>query len=278
MATRRKYKPRAAPPADVENVAIAAPQGPPAAPPPAPGADDTSPLMHALAAQQHAESLQRQHQHRQAIGLPEPQLTPEQRQMVDQHVDSINGHLTEHWRRFLKSHPSLLTEPYHRSMMHQYALALNAGVPDSSDQMDRAILIGVARDIEHHHHLSQLTSASARPTAANAELHADIARHVSDLDAEAEQHFAEHQPAPAAPPAVRPPPPQRRTMPMSAPPSRDIPSVSGRSGLDNHLTRDEREVARSSWPHLPAAQAEYEYLKNKRRMVSMKADGRIQQG
>ena len=63
---------------------------------------------------------------------------------------------------------------------------------------------------------------------------------------------------------------------MQAPVSRDSPSVSGRRPQDNTLSRDEREVARVSFPHLPADQAEYQYLINRKRMHEMKADGRIQ--
>jgi hypothetical protein len=276
MATRRKYKPRAAPPADVENIAVVAPQGPPAAPPSPPGADDGNPLQRALAAQQHAEQLHHQHAARAHVGLPEPAISPEERQAIEAEIDAAP--LTPWQRRFLKSHPSLTRQPYLDLVHHAIMVARHAGIKDDTAEMDHAILLGVMRSIEHHNQLRRLTSADARPTPENAQLHHDTSSAADELAREAEQHFAEHQPAPAAPPAARPPPPQRRTMPMSAPPSRDIPSVSGRSGLDNHLTRDEREVARSSWPHLPAAQAEYEYLKNKRRMVSMKADGRIQQG
>lgn len=64
-------------------------------------------------------------------------------------------------------------------------------------------------------------------------------------------------------------------MPMSAPVSRDVPSATG-VRQSNTLSQDEREIARVSFPHLPAAQAEYQYLLNKRRMHEWKADGRIQ--
>jgi hypothetical protein len=266
MVTRRRYK-RVDPP-DVTNVAVVPAQASLAAPGLASGSDDGNPLQRALEAQQHAEELQHQHAHRQQIGLQEPQLDPQQRQQVDAHVESING-LTDHWKRFLKSHPSLLSPPYHASMIHQYDIALRAGVRDNSVDMDRAILIGVARDIEHHHHLSQLTSASARPTPENAQMHDDASQAAADLQAEAEQHLAAHQPAPTAPP------PKRKSMPMSAPVSRDAPMVSGRPAVDNHLTADERQIAHNSFtdPNMSKAQKEYLYLQNKRKLRAAREDG-----
>ena len=271
MVVRRKYRSRTDhAPVDVKNVAVVPAQAPPAAPGPASGADDGNPLQRALEAQQHAEELQHQHKHRQQAGLQEPVLDPQQRQMVDAHVDGING-LTEHWRRFLKSHPSLLSPPYHASMMHAYDVALRAGVSDSTDQMDRAILIGVARDIEHHHHLSQLTSAAARPTPENAQIHDDASQAAAELQREAEHHLAEHRPEPVAPP----PSPPRRSMPMQAPVSRDAPSVSGYRQPSNHLTAAEVTIAHNSFtdPNMSNREKELLYLKNKQRYNAMKADG-----
>ena len=267
MATRRKYKARPDPP-DVTNVAVVPAQASPVAPSFASGGEVGSPLQAALTAQQHAEDLQRQHVHRQQIGLQEPALDPQQRQLVDQHVDGISG-LTEHWKRFLKSHPSLLSPPYHASMMHAYHLALQAGVADSSESMDRAILAGVAKDIEHHRALSALTSASARPTPENAQMHEDTSQAADELAREAEMHLAAHQPAPSAPP------PKRRTIPMSAPVSRDSPEVSGRPALNNHLTADEVRIAHNSFtdPNMSNREKELLYLRNKQKYGRMRQDG-----
>jgi hypothetical protein len=267
MSTRRRYKGDHAP--VVDNVAAAPAPRPPAAPEPASEGDDVSPLQRALDAQSHAEELQRQHAQRRQIGLPEPSIHPTERQAIDAHIDGMPD-LTDHKRRFLKSHPSLLTEPYKRSMAHAYHLALHAGVADDTAAMDHAILAGVSRDIEHHRALSQLTSADARPTPQNAQMHHDVGQAADDLQREAEAHLAEYQPAPSAPP------PRRKSIPMSAPVSRDSPMVSGDRRQENTLRADERQIARVSFPHLPAAQAEYAYLQNKKRMIAMKADGRIQ--
>ena len=122
MATRRKYKARAGHvPADV-NVAAAPAPAPPIAPAPAPKGVGASPLQRALEAQRHAEALQHQHGLRQA-GLAEPPIDATTRQAVDAHIDAIPG-LTDHKKRFLKSHPSLLQAPYLQLMQHAYMVAL----------------------------------------------------------------------------------------------------------------------------------------------------------
>jgi hypothetical protein len=267
VATRRRYK--SDPPA-VDNVAA---PGPPAAPEPAPEGDDVSPLQRALEAQSHAEELQRQHAQRQQIGLPEPPIDPTERQAIDAHIDGIDG-LSDHKRRFLKSHPSLLTEPYKRSMAHAYHLALYAGVADDTVAMDHAILSGVAKDIEHHRALSALTSADARPTPENAQMHEDAGQGADELMREAEEHQRSWM-AENPPPA---PPQKRRSIPMSAPVSRDGPSYSGQR-IDAgkiHLTKDERQIAYASFPHMSKFQAEMAYAANRKRMHAMKADGSIQ--
>jgi hypothetical protein len=268
MVVRRRYKSRAAP--VVADDPVAAAPASPVAPGPATDGDDGNPLQRAVEAAQHADDLQRQHGMRQQAGLPEPQVSPQERQAIDQYVDGIPN-LTDHQKRFLKAHPSLMKEPYVDLVRHAIMVARHAGIADDTPQMDHAILAGVARDIEHHRHLSQLTSASARPTPENAQMHHDVNRHVADLQAEAEQHLAEHPPAPSAPP----PPPKRRSFPMSAPVSRDAPEVSGRPALDNRLSAAERQIAHNSFsdPRMSNEQKEYLYLKNRQKLHRMRADG-----
>jgi hypothetical protein len=238
-------------------------------PDPSPGVED-NPLQRALEAGRHAESLQQQHAQRRQIGLGEPELDPHHRQQVEANIDRMDG-LTDHKRRFLKSHPSLLTEPYLSLMRHAVMIARHANIPEDTPAFDNAILAGVAKDIEHHRALSALTSADARVTPENEQAHHDVGQSAEELMREAEGHLAEYQPEPTAPPQ------RKRSIPMSAPVSRDIPGVSGqRIDNGNTLRKDEREIARVSFPHLPPAQAEFQYLKNKKLMLQMKADGRIQ--
>jgi hypothetical protein len=275
MSSRRKYKLRADH-TPVDNVAVVSPELPTAEPQPqsTPPSDDDA-LVRAAAATRHAEELQRQHAHRQQAGLAEPQLDPEQRRAIDAHIDGMSD-LTEHKRRFLKSHPSLMTKPYNELMKHAYMVAKHAGVPDDTAAMDNAILAGVVRDIEHHHALSALTSAHARPTPENAQAHHDIRESAAALQQEAEGHLAEM----AAENPPPPPPAPRRTIPVSAPVSRDAPMPSGQRFSDStkiHLSKEEREIANSSYKHLPTKEErELAYARAKGKMLKMKANGEIQ--
>ena len=77
------------------------------------------------------------------------------------------------------------------------------------------------------------------------------------------------------------PQPQRRSIQVSAPVSRDAPSVSGKKASDSKMTLspEERDIARRSIidrPDMPAMtneQKEYIYAQNKRKYAQMKANG-----
>jgi hypothetical protein len=274
MATRRKYKARHGDHGRmVDDGAVVTAQASPAAPPPTSQPDAPNPLQRALEASRHADDLQHQHAMRRQVGLPERPIDPAEQHAIDTYVDAIPN-LTDHQRRFLKSHPSLMSEPYVSLMRHAILMARHAGIADDTPQMDAAILAGIAKDIQHHHALSQLTSAHARPTPENHAMHQDANQAAAALQAEAERHMA----AMAAENPPPPPPAPRRSIPMSAPVSRDVPMSSGerRPGGQIHLSRDEVMIAHVSFPHLSKAQAEREYAKNRQRMHEWKRDGRIQ--
>jgi hypothetical protein len=80
--------------------------------------------------------------------------------------------------------------------------------------------------------------------------------------------------------AARPPPPPaapRRSIPFSAPVSREVSmSTGGKPSGENRLSAEERQIAHVSFPHLAKTTAEYEYLQNRKKMIAMKKDGRIQ--
>jgi hypothetical protein len=224
-------------------------------PPPQPG----NSMMAAIEAAQRAEDMQRQQ--------PQPAQQPSQEQQLAAHIDGLP--ISDHKKRFLRQYPQLLSEPLHHVMRQYYQAALQAGVEDDTPQMDQAILEGVQREIEHHR---KLTSASARPTPENAEAHDDTLQSVSELTAEAAQHLAER----AAEQTPVEAPVMRRNIPMSAPVSREVHMASGgRTPSQITLSRDEREIANSSFRHLPPHQREMAYAKNKRLMLEMKRDGRL---
>lgn len=269
MVVRRKYRAHAPPVADA--LAMPEPASPNAASAP-PTDDDVSPLQRAHDAVVHAEALQKQHQHRAMIGLPEPPVSPEERKTIDAFVDGIAS-LTDHQKRFLKSHPTLLTEPYVDSMRHAITVARHAGIKDDTDAMDRAILMGVARDVEHHRNLQGLAFAPPPAGPGNAPNDHDIDQHVANLSREAEQHMGDHHMAALRAPPLSSTSQQRKSLPMTAPVSREAPNISGHPGVSNTLTRDEVQIAHVSFPHLSKTDAEYAYLQNKRKLHRMRADG-----
>jgi hypothetical protein len=214
-----------------------------------PAEDDlaNNPLMHALQAQQRAEQMQRQ----------------PQRSALDAHIDSLPN-LSDHKRDLLRKFPVIVQDPVVSQIFNRhYQAGLQSGLGDDTPELDNYLIGNVAREVE-----ARRQFALARESVDEA---------VQRLDDEIEANRrSEEPPAPVAPPSPRPAP--RLSVPMSAPVSRESPMWSGqrRNDENNTLRADEREIARVSFPHLPPSQAEYEYLKNKRRMITMKANGEIQ--
>jgi hypothetical protein len=87
---------------------------------------------------------------------------------------------------------------------------------------------------------------------------------------------AQHvQPEPAPLPQSLPEP--RRSFPVSAPPSRESPTLSGgRVREPTHLTAQEAEIARISFPHMSLDDAYRQYARNREIMNRKKATGEIQ--
>lgn len=72
------------------------------------------------------------------------------------------------------------------------------------------------------------------------------------------------------------PAPQRRSIPMTAPPSRDVPTASGKRATPQMtLTPEERIIARNSFTaaDMTAEQKEYLYAQNKAKLHAMRANG-----
>jgi hypothetical protein len=88
----------------------------------------------------------------------------------------------------------------------------------------------------------------------------------------------------AAPEAEPAPAPSRRSMPVSAPVSRDVPTASGQRRTNSvTLSAEEREVARNSFgsvngaPDLTPDQKERLYAQNKAKLARMRASGEYRQ-
>lgn len=209
---------------------------------------EDNPLMHALAAQTRAEQLQREAAQRSP---PSP---------IEHRIEKIPG-LSDHKKNFLRQFPVLIEDPAVMQVFNrQYAQALQSGFTDDTPELDNHLITATVREIEHRRQLA----LAAEPV--------DVAVQRLDDDIEAIRR-SEQPPAPIAPPPLMT---RKKTLPGgNAPVSRDAPMISGDRRQENTLRPDEREIARVSFPHLPAAQAEYQYLLNKRKMT-MKANGEIQ--
>lgn len=90
--------------------------------------------------------------------------------------------------------------------------------------------------------------------------------------------------APAAAPEPEPqaqPQPQRRSIPMTAPVSRDVPTASGQRQASSKvtLTAEERQIARTSFtaPDMTNEQKELAYARNKQRLQKMRSNGEYPQ-
>lgn len=256
MATRRKYKPKgfkhggAVPIADVvppPAVEITAPVAPATAPVAPPHAED-DPVRRMLEATLRAEALQRQ---------GAPQQAPAPQPSAPQHD---NG-LSEHKRRFLEQHPEVWEPFRHKAMTFYYNQALNAGIADDTPEMDQYILQGIEREL-------QLQRDQARANAA------------------AMAQVREAPPLAPAPAPAAPPPPlmqtplmptaPKRSIPVAAPVSREVPTSTGRRPDPPGritLSPDERDIAVKSRPDLPPHQAERLYAENKIRLGQLRASG-----
>jgi hypothetical protein len=219
-------------------------------------AEEPNPLMHALHAQRRAEELQRE-----APQRPPPSSA------IEQHIQKIPN-LSEHKRAFLRQFPVLLEDPITQQIFNRhYVEALQSGgFTDDTAALDNHLIAATAREIEQRRQQLEPAHEPART----------IEEEVQRLDDEIEANRrSEQPPAPIAPPPMRAAP--RRSIPMSAPVSRDAPNYSGRREPPgwNTLTAEERQVARNSFsdPNVSNEQKEYLYLKNKQKLAKMRKDG-----
>ena len=222
-----------------------------AEPPPA----DDNPLMRAFTAQQRAEELQRD-----APQRPPPSSA------IEQHIQKIPN-LSEHKRAFLRQFPVLLSDPITQQIFNRhYQAGLQSGLGDDSPELDNYLIANTAREIEQRRQQLEPAHEPART----------IEEEVRRLDDEVESGMRSEQP-----PKPIAPPPARRRVPMSAPVSRDTHDYSGRPQSANTsmtLSAEERDIAHRSYTahNMTDAQKEYEYAKQKRRMIAAKANGEIQ--
>jgi len=205
------------------------------------GAAHDDALVKAAEAQRRADELQRQ-------SARQPTTDPE---------------LSAYKQAFLRDNPEYMEWPRSHLLFHHHQLALAGGIPDDSEAMTEAVKEAVEQDVERLHRYKAEQSVRSHNMSPK--------QSAAGLQREAEQHLAEHQPASAEPP-LQP----RRSIPMSAPVSRDNPMSGQRTSVT--LSPEERHIAAVSRPDLPREQAERLYAKNKALMLQRKASGEIQDG
>jgi hypothetical protein len=289
VATSRKYRPRGYKSGGAvipENADVPSLENPPevastpetiAVPPPAvadggtvstPGADDA--VVRALQATRHAEDLQRQAAQR-----------AQQPQTVEQYIDERFANLSLHKRQFLKANPMMLDDAIVPIAAQAYRAAIAEGVPDDSDEMNARLLDGVRQEIEGRRQ-RMVASAHDAAAAVPAKPEPSIEKAVEKLNREVEGHrmtmsAEENTPLTVTaelPPAERAP--SRKSLPVSAPVSREVPTASGARASSERtvtLSAEERVLAHSSYSWMPKDAAEREYATHKLRLKKLRESG-----
>jgi hypothetical protein len=179
--------------------------------------------------------------------LQQTQAQPSPPPTIEQAIERIPGGISEHKKAFLRANPQFMTDRVHMTLMNKhYTAAMQAGVPDDTPEMDRILLEGVAHDVEDHRRTQQ---------------------HVEALRSE----------PPSPPPEPPPAAPPKRSMPVTAPVSRAVPTPSSQTNVGRSvtLTGEERDLARRAYAWLSPDEAEREYALQKRRMLQMRAEGSL---
>jgi hypothetical protein len=156
--------------------------------------EDNDAVARAVAAQRRAEELQRQ------AAQPSRPLT------IEEQIDAAP--LSDKRKAFLKQH-TMLAEPQNQGVTQfYYQEAVNEGLADDSDSQHEYILQNVRGHLERRERQRAQARAYVAPRAPEAQEEA-----IPQLSA----------PMPSAAPQ-----PAKRSAPMAAPVSRDVPTLSGR--------------------------------------------------
>ncbi len=162
---------------------------------------------------------------------------------VEQMIDATPG-LSDQKREFLKRNPDLTISEKWKVTVQRHAEAIRSGIEDDSPEMFDYLLTGVQR--------------------------ADNGKFVAEPE-------PEPAPAPARPAPIAPAPAIRKSMPMTAPISRSVPSYGGKSesGTSTTLSPEEQRIALSSYsaPGMSADEKVRAYALNKMRLQRMRAAG-----
>jgi hypothetical protein len=213
------------------------------APPPPPPAGQSDAVFRALEAQRRAEQMQA------AAAMQQPAQPPAQPQM------------SERRQRFLAAHPEIL-DPTNREAVEGYwRQALRMGLAEDTPEIDNYVLQGL--------HFERASRETAEERARG--MHQDE---------------PDDAPASPAPPQSRreafqaPSSEPRRSMPITAPVTREVPTMTGKRMTDNNtLSAEERQMARDAIPDRPDLpklsnhEKELMYLRNREKYREMVRNG-----
>jgi hypothetical protein len=146
----------------------------------------------------------------------------------------------------------------HQAAMFHHQAGLGEGIADESPEMEQRILAGIAAEVKHLHDQAAANVATRSPA---------LMPPAPNIRRDAPPNV------PAAPIM----PPRKANIPYAAPPSRDVPSYSGKR--ENRgtmtLTPEEIRIARNSFtaPDMSNRDKELSYARNKMRLKRMRDSG-----
>jgi hypothetical protein len=211
----------------------------------------------------------------------------QERQAIDRHVDAIPD-ISDFKRSTLKAYPVLMQPEYAMVLSREWHAARSDGVPDDTPAMNTRILSAVANAMEAKRKGSPIGGVTEPAPMPEIE-RPEVKTLAPEIETEALAPFVP-PPMPTSmglpPPLPHAGPSRGKTMPVSAPVSRDVPTASGkRTSEMNSITLSpaEMEIARNSFGSikdergrtvdLTDAQKCELYARNKLRLAKMRASG-----
>jgi hypothetical protein len=181
---------------------------------------------------------------------------PRRPQTVAEYVDTLP--VSARQKQFLKTYPQLMRPDVVQHANQAYLAAKAAGLRDDTEEQENFVLEKTGEALR-----------KLRAPPPESEYRRKLA---NDLERELEE-MGDTAPPPA--PRQTAPTPQR-SLPISAPVSRNIPSASGGSvPMRITLSPEERDMARRAYASMPPADAERLYFDMKRKMLIARQNGTL---
>jgi hypothetical protein len=228
-----------------------------------PPADDA--VARALAGQRLAEQMQAEQMHRPAAEHAHPQQPARQPMTVEQWIDAQPW--SDRRKDFVREHRELLLPQNAEAVESYWKMARRLGITDEAE-VDDYVWRGLS--------FEQASRRAAEERARNP--HREAAE---DAPASSAPPQARREPIP---PTLQPSAAPRRSMPMTAPVTREVPTMNGRRMSENNrLSPEERDMAHKAIPDRPDLpkmtnhEKELMYLRNREKYRRMLADGTYDQ-